>query len=267
MGVTLDLRLIDHERIVVHGLSIVNAAIKQGNPELLRAYLAELPIDIEPSVVEYRTNRLARLREFNAPAIIIENEERLLRYANGEAYRASEFKDASFDELRQLLGTWCWPCHSFSLDKSWNELHWFLEPRVGPDDLPLFPLRPMKGDPRQSMFDKPLLGAATCPLDDLGDPIIRTLGSTESDCFGYNPPETVRLIYRALECVEPGRWTDHTVFRGALYRQVYPDMDDEEVADRVEDDLSFARDVFPVFLSAYSKASDKGFGVSCEYSL
>jgi hypothetical protein len=127
MGVTLDLRLIDHERIVFGGLRIVNEALRHQDPARLRAYLAELPIDVDPVVVEFRKERLAKLRELAAPEIIIQNKERLLRLANGDAYRAEEFAKAPLDELRELLGTWCWMSHSYGLDKAWDE-HWFLEP-------------------------------------------------------------------------------------------------------------------------------------------
>jgi hypothetical protein len=78
MGVILDLRLIDHERIVVCGLQAVNDAIRHQDAELLRDYLRGLPIEVDATVVGYRKSRLTRLRELNAPAIIIQNEERLL---------------------------------------------------------------------------------------------------------------------------------------------------------------------------------------------
>ena len=124
MGVTLDLRLIDHERIVVRGLPAVNDAICHNDPERLREYLKGLPIDVDPAVVEYRQTRLAKLREFAAPEIIIQNEERFLRWANGEAYQPMEYQNSTLNELRHLLGTWCWVTHSYSLDKAWDELHW-----------------------------------------------------------------------------------------------------------------------------------------------
>ncbi|MBI2806484.1 MAG: hypothetical protein HYX68_16000 [Planctomycetes bacterium] len=267
MGVSLDLRVIDHERIVVRGLEVVNAAIRQRNLDLLRTYLADLPIEVNQEAVDYRVARLAKLREFAAPAIIIENEERLLRFANGEAYRPSEFASASFDDLRHLLGTWCWVAHSYSLDKAWQQLHWFLEPGHGPKDHPLFPLRPMRGDPGQTIFDKALLGMSSYPIDDLGSPVIRTLGSIEDDCFGYNPPEVVKVIHDALECVTLNSWTGHIPFRSELYRQDNPAIDDEEIASRVENDLSFAREAFPILRAAYRTAAEKGYGVSCEYSL
>jgi hypothetical protein len=267
MGVTLDLQLIDHERIAVRGLQVVNDAIRDNDPERLRDYLRELPIDVNPSVVEYRKARLARLREFDAPEMIIRNEEKFLRLATGEAYRPEEFKNATLDELRQLLGTWCWVSHSYSLDKAWDELYWFLEPVAGSDDFPLHPIRPRVGNSNQTVFDKALHGAVHYPNDELGDPVIRTLGSRERDCSGYNPPETCKVIAAALQRVDPSAWQGHVPFRCELYRRASPEMDAEDIAGRVDDELGYARDVFPVLVAAYAKAVEKGYGVSCEYSL
>jgi hypothetical protein len=267
MGVTLDLRLIDHERIAVRGLRAANDAIRLGDPEPLRNYLAGLPVDVNPSIVELRTARLTTLRALKAPEIIIRNEERLMGMANGEAYRPEAFTNATLDELRQLLGTWCWMSHNYSLDKAWDELHWFLEPVAGPDELPLHPSRPKVGDPSQTVFTEALQGAVHYPKDDRGDPVIRTLGSHEPDCSGYNPPETCGVILEALQRVEPVRWEEHIPFRCELYRRAIPDMDDEEIADCVDNDLSFAREAFPVLVAAYAEAVEIGYGVSCEYSL
>jgi hypothetical protein len=267
MGVTLDLRLVDHERIVVRGLQAVCDAIHNDDPDRLRNYLRSLPIDVDPAVVEYRNSRLSKLRELSAPEIIIRNEERLLRIANGDAYRPEEFENATLDELRQLLGTWCWLSHSYSLDKAWDELHWFLEPMAGSDDLPLYPIRPQVGDSNQSIFNKALNGAVHYQTDELGDPVIRTLGSHERDCSGYNPPESCKVILAALQAADPSAWEEHVPFRCELYRRAEPEMDQEEIVGRVENELAMARAAFPVLVSAYSKAIDKGYGVSCEYSL
>jgi hypothetical protein len=267
MGVTLDLRLIDHERVVVRGLQVVNDALRQGDPEILRTYLAGLPVDVDSSVVDFHRERLCRLREVEAPETIIRNEEQFLRLANGEACRPEEFQNSTLDELRQLLGTWCWVTHSYSLDKVWEELHWFLEPMAGPGDFSLHPLRLNVGDPNLSVFAKALQGELHYAKDDLGDPVIRTLGSREPDCSGYNAPETSAVILEALQRVEPAAWDDQVPFRCELYRRACPDLDNEEIASLVEDELLFARDAFAVLIAAYSKAVEKRCGVSCEYSL
>jgi hypothetical protein len=201
-----------------------------------------------------------------APEIIIRNEEQFLRLANGEAYRPEEFQNSTLDELRQLLGTWCWLTHSYSLDQAWDELHWFLEPMAGPDDFPLHPSRPDVGDPNQSLFTKALHGEVNYPKDDLGDPVIRTLGSRERDCSAYNPPQAAAAILAALQGVDPAAWDDHVPFRCQLYRRACGDLKNDEIT-FVEDELSRARDAFAVLIAAYAKAVEKGYGVSCEYSL
>jgi hypothetical protein len=267
MGVTLDLRLIDHERIAVRGLEAVNEAIRKKDPEVLRGYLESLPIDVEPAEVDLRLRRIARLREFNAPPIIVENEERLLRFANGEAFQPAAYQHANFDELRRLLGMWCWASYCYSLDKSWNELHWFLEPAAGPDEYPLDPMRPRVGDPHQPVFAKALQGAEHYPLDNLGEPVIRTLGSREPDCSGYNPPAVAAAILAALQGVDTDSWNELVGFRTELYGRACTNLNAEDISDAVAEELDCAREFFPVLLGAYTNAVQKGFGVSCEFSL
>jgi hypothetical protein len=267
MGVTLDLRLIDHERIVVRGLPVVNDAIRNNDPEILREYLRALPVDVDSSVIEYHQTRLARLREVKAPEVIIQNDERFLRMATGEAYRPEAFQSSTLDELRQLLGTWCWLTHSYSLDKAWEELRWFLEPRTGPAGRLLHPQPPPAGDPHQSTFDRALDGSVAYPTDMQSQPVIRTCGSAESGCSGYNPPEISKIIAARLRDVDPHTLKEQVPFRSDLYRQAVPGLTNEDIADFVADELAIATDTFPVLGVAYAKAAEKGFGVSCEYSL
>jgi hypothetical protein len=57
------------------------------------------------------------------------------------------------------------------------------------------------------------------------------------------------------------------MFRCAeLYRRACGDLNDEAIT-FVEEELSRARDAFAVLVAAYSKAVEKGYGISCEYSL
>jgi len=266
MGITLDLRLVDHERIVVRGLPVVNDAIRGKDPGILREYLLTLPIEVDPELVEYHTERLTRLREFTAPEEIVQAAERFLAFAKGEPYQPAKIEQSTFDELRQLLGTWCWLNHSYSLDKSWQNLHWFLEPVDGTDDVTC-PQYPEVGDPGQSVFCKGLKGAIPYPKDDLGDPIIRTLGSTEPGCSGYNPPETCKVIYEALQRVDPADWGELVPLRSDLYWRTGWGLTEDDIAILIEDELTFARDAFPILVAAYARAVEKGFGVSCEYSL
>ena len=225
-----------------------------------------MPVDVDQSIVDRHTRRLAKLREFKAPDIIVQNEERFLGLARGEPYQTDQLEKATFAELRDLLGTWCWLNHSYSLDKAWSDLHWFLEPVVGPV-YPTCPRYLEVGDPEQTVLTKAMKGEKPYPKDDLGDPVIRTLGSTDADCSGYNPPETCKLILQALQAVDVASWEELVPVRCALYKQENPDMPEEDVADCVANELSFAIEAFPILQSAYSRAVEKNFGVSCEYSL
>jgi hypothetical protein len=263
MGAEIALALIDHECIVVQGLPVVNAALRQNNPEILREYLATIPVDVDSSIVTLHKERLARLRDFNAPETVIEIEERLLESATGESYRPEAFREATFDQLRGLLGNWCAASRSYSLDKAWSELHWFLQPGAGTGYSLLDTWLPKVGDPDQTVLSKALQGAVHYPTDDLGKPLF---GEPGPYALGYNPPETCQVILDALQNVEPAAWRDHVPFRSTLYRRECPDMSNEEIARRVENDLSFAKEAFPVLLSAYTKAVDKAYGVSCSYS-
>jgi hypothetical protein len=268
MGVTLDLRLIDHERIAVRGLNAVNDAIRNQNPEILRDYLATLPVEVRPSLIDFHERRLSKLRALKAPEIIIENEELFVGMAKGEPYRPRAFATATLDELRHLLGTWCWLTHSFSLDKVWDELHWFLEPIAGPDEFLLSPYPFAKvGDTNLTVFTKSLMGSTHYPKDDLGEPIIHTCGSRQDGCSGYNPPEACREILSALSAVNPASWDAQVPFWCELYRRANPTSDHEDIASRAQDELDSARGAFPILVSAYTRAVELGWGVSCEYSL
>jgi hypothetical protein len=266
MGVTLDLRLIDHEHIVLGGTRAVNDAIRKKEPNILYEYLVSLPVEVDPAIVDRYTQRLARLREFKAPAIIIQNEERFLDLAKGAPYQPERLQEATFDQLRELLGTWCWINHTYSLDKTWQDLHWFLEPVAGSIHA-TSPQYPEVGDSAQSIWTKCMKGSIPYPKDELGDPIIRTLGSNEPGCTGYAPPDVCKEALAALQKVDPENWTEHFAFRRELYKKGTPGLSDEDIDVCIESELTFAMDAFPVLLAAYTKAVERGFGVSCEYSL
>jgi hypothetical protein len=87
------------------------------------------------------------------------------------------------------------------------------------------------------------------------------------DCSGYNTPEDAKAILNALKNVDPAAWTEHVGLRRELYGRDSAGLDFEDIVGRVEDDVTWAREAFSTLLAAYSKAVDKGYAVSCEYSL
>lgn len=267
MGVTLDLRMIDHHHVVEDGVVAINEAISRSEASILVDYILEIPFTPDPEAIAYRQARCERLREVKAPDVIIQNEERLMRLVTGEAYSRDELSKQSLDELRQLLGTWRWAEYSFSIDKLWSELDWFLQPAEGPDDFPMYPLRPKVGDEEQTLLDQVLKGSQQSPLDNSDIPIITPCGSDEEDCFGYNPPSTVAEIVPALTAINPNAWADLVPQRIAMYKKTTLDVADSSIQGIVDRELEFARDAFPVCLKAYNTAMEHGFGIACEYSL
>jgi hypothetical protein len=266
MGVILDLRMIDHEYVVEHGLPLVNTAIAANDASILVEYILSIPFTADPDAVEQLRARCNRLREVQAPDVIIQDEERVLALVTGDEYSREKLTAKTLDELRELLGTWCWAQNSFRLDKAWYELDWFLQPADGPEDRLMFPARHEVGDPAQTLFDQALLGSQPSPLDDTGTPVIRTCGSQEDGCFGYNPPDTVRAIDKALSTIEVQRWDELIPQRIDQYRRASFNLGDA-VDDVVARELEFARRAFPVLQKAYNTACERGFGVACEYSL
>jgi hypothetical protein len=266
MGVTCDLRLIDHEHVVQRGLPAVNRALKASDPALLRDYILSLPYHPNPDVIAMREDRLARLRHFEAPAIIIENEERLLAVARGEACSPAALAKLSLEQLRETLGQWNWINCSYSLDKAWYELDWFLQPADGEGELLLYPSRPKAGDARQTLLDQALVGARPSPCDSSGAPLIRTCGSPDAT-FGYNDPPTAAAIAAALCAIDPQSWSELLPARIDLHRRAEPGMDEVEAADWAKGELEFAQGAFPVLRQAYQDAAARHSGVACEYSL
>lgn len=268
MSVTLDFRLIDHQRIAVTGLKAVNDSIRDRNPEILRGYLATFPVEISARVVNELRTILSELHKLKGPREVIEDQERLLHFAEGNAYRPPAFRASTFDELRHLLGTWCWMNHCYSIGKSWAELGWFLEPIAELDEVSFFAGRVVGSDLSSlSIFAKALRGEADYPRDGLGEPVIRTCGTPGRDCSGYNPPPTAGSILSELKRVEPNSWDAHLPARYDLHRRYCPYLDAKQAKARASQELEFARSAFGTLLEAYSSATEKGYGVSCEYSL
>src|SRR6185295_8459646 len=254
MGVTCDLRLIDHKHVVEGGLTAVNRARAANDPAGLRDFIASLPFQSNPEVLAMREGRLSRLRQLQAPPIILENEERMLALARGDAYSPAALAKQSLDELRETLGHWNWVNCSYSLDKAWYELDWFLQPAEGEGDLLLYPSRPKPGDPHQTRLDQALNGASEPP------PVIRTCGSPEAG-FGYNDPPAVAAIDVALQSIDPQSWSKLLPARMDLYRRA-EHLDEAEAAEIAGREFEFARRAFPVLQQAYRDAAERGFGVA-----
>lgn len=266
MGVTFDLRMIDHRHVVERGFRAVNNAIAKGDTSILIEYILTIPFTPDPEVIAYRQARCHKLRELKAPGVIIQNEERMLRLVNGDAYSCDELSTKTISELCHLLGTWGWAHNSFGVDKAWYELDWFLQPADGPDDYLMYPIRPKVGDPAQTTIDQALKGSQKSPVDSTGSPIIRPCGSDEDDCFGYNPPKSIPLINEALAAIDAQTWDELVPRRIDQYRRASQSLGDN--ADGiVAQELEHARTAFTVMQKAYTTAQEKGFGVACEYSL
>jgi hypothetical protein len=154
---------------------------------------------------------------------------------------------------------------SYSLDKAWYELDWFLQPAEGEGELLLYPTRPSAGQRGQTLLDRALLGAQGSPRDASGAPLIGSCGSEGE--FGYNDPETAAAICEALQAIDPQSWSRLLPRRIELHRRAQPDLSEDEAAEFAGRELEFAQDAFPILLRAYRDAQARRFGVACEYSL
>ena len=266
MGVTLDLRMIDHEHVVESGLRVVNDAISRNDPAVLVEYILSLPFEPNLDVIAFRKSRCDKLRELNAPQVILDNEERFLRFVTGEFYSFAHLSTLTFDELRELLGTWRWVEYSFSVDKRWWDLEWFLQPKAGNEKFPLYPIRPSVGDPEQTLFDKSLHGSQASPEDISGSPIITSCGSPEGGCFGYNPPDLVREISSTLQSVNMDAWDALIPERIDLYKRE-PLLTREDLDELVNREIMHAREALSIVKTAYKTAVDLGFGMAAEFCL
>ena len=118
MGVTLNLRLIDHHHVVENGIPAVNRALAANDASILAEYIVSIPFAPDQEAIAFRQARCDRLRELNAPDVILQNEERMLGLVRGDAYSRDEILSKPLDQLRQLLGSWCWVQNSYSIDKA-----------------------------------------------------------------------------------------------------------------------------------------------------
>lgn len=265
MSVLFNLRLIDHANVVELGGAAINEAISKSDPKVLLRHLLSIPYRPDEKLIEYRRRRVDSLRKLNAPEVIVASELTALRLATGEAYAPEVLATHSLDQLRNVLGTWGWVGNSYSIG-AWQELEWFLHSASGRDDLASELGKPEIGSPDQSIFDKALRGSQLSPLDTKGQPVIRTCGSTDEDCFGYNPPSVVQEISIALDAIDPMSWHLLLPRRKQLLTESTPDLRDC-VDEIVTDELDGAGTAFAILKTAYGRARDQGFGAACEYSL
>ena len=265
MGVTLDLRLIDHVRVTSKDAPAVNRAVLENDARILLDYIVAIPFTPDPDTIAYRQERLKKLQDLHAPAVIIENEVTLLKNAKGEGYTSDILRSKTLDELRVILGQWGRYQDTYRLE-TWYGLDWFLQPAEGPDDLLTIPIRPKAGDPMQTLLDQALKGSELSPVDCEGMPLIRTCGSKDEDCFGYNPPEKVAVIHDRLSAVDVQKWDDLVPQRIELHQRNWR-YSSEQLNKHVEHELAYAREGFEVLLKAYGDARDREFGVACEYNL
>jgi hypothetical protein len=251
MGVSLALVLIDHENVVARGLPVLSSAITAGDAAPLREFLRNLPFETNAELTRYYGDRLARLRAFEAPPMIIEAEERRLATM---APPTEEFlASAGLEDLRLLLGRWCSEARAVDLDKSWDLIHWYCDPERR---------QRAHGDWRfaqvvaPSPLDLALHGLGPYPTDCTGAPVIRTGGNVDGSY--YNPPAVVAQIHEALQQVNPQSWQALDRDLEQLAEENRPYLWD---ADRLE----YAGAYFDQLASCYQQAAARGFGVSCEF--
>jgi hypothetical protein len=253
LGICLALCQIDHEGIVEGALPLVNDAIRSGELAPLRAHLKSLAFDESDELAERLRQRVAALRELDAPVFLIEGTER--RLANARRPEPATIDLASLDELRELVGGWCREARSLDLDKSWDLIHWYSDPvrreRADGDwrsRLPGFTPSP---------FDYAVHGHEPYPQGSDGQPVIRTGGDPDSSW--YNPPAVVTEIAEAVRRVAVDDWPAIDRALRQVPRDAQPYLAD------CDDRLEYAREAFNRFACFYLAASKRRFGVSVEF--
>jgi hypothetical protein len=247
MGVSLALVAIDHEAIVERGLAVLNDAIAAGDPEKLRAYMRGLAVDVDPAIVAVHEKRLATLKSMNAPRVILENEKRLLTQAKDPRAGLDE---ARLPELRGRLGAWCFRSRDCDIDKLWDVVHWFCDPkrRKHKLDEPRFP-DDKKAKP--TTFDLAIHGEAPGPTDADGEPFF----GDAMDPVRYNPPATTQKIAKALAAVDKSGWP-------ALAKKL---DDDACYLGGLQDALGAATEARERLARFYARFAERGFGVSVSF--
>ncbi len=201
-GVTLALRLIDHQRVAKEDRAVIEQFLAERDSTALVDYIASLPFSQDADLVQKAEARIigpqkATCLNMSAKEIRRYNEmwKQIIACLNGSAYQADALRDQSIDSLRELLGQWGSPVKSYDLLEDWKLVEWYLQPFDTPPNLS-FPRRLNVKRQDRNPFDWALLGRDDSPTDSLGAPLIRSCGSREPECFGYNPPDAVLEILR-----------------------------------------------------------------------
>jgi hypothetical protein len=252
MGISLALYQVDHTNIVVKGLALVNEALRTQKTENLRTFLKSLRFDESPELVEYFQNRVDRLREVEAPPMIIEWEEK--RLASVLPPQPGFIDWLSLDELRAMLGSWCREARSIDLDKLWDLIHWYCDPNRR---------KRLDGGWRflkyytPSAFDYAFHGEAPYPLDLCGDTVIRTGGLQEMSW--YNSPQVVDQIAQAMSRTDCNDWDVIDEQMDSLSEEKRPYLSG------IQDRLNSVMKTFSRLSAFYISAAYRGFGVSVEF--
>ena len=123
---------IDHQRVAIEGAHALNEAIRNNDLEILRKYLEQLRFYPEDSIVEFRADRINKLKEISAPAEMIEMEIETLSLINGDAYVRDVLEKDGFDILRQKL---------VNLFIPWNGFECYFKDEVSTRVAEMFPLK------------------------------------------------------------------------------------------------------------------------------
>jgi hypothetical protein len=208
------------------------------------AELIAAPRDVDEGLVAVRRARLKKLGELRAPEVILESERRQLALALLEGRRVDPEALGRDGLVAHLLQ---WGCHHpTDLDKAADLIHWWCDParrgRRGPS------WRPEVAGARETGFDRMVHGAQEPP------PPLELEG-------GYNPPAAVAEVARALETVDPARWST-AVFDGVDGEDLpYPASSSTDAAKH----LDYARAHFRALRAGYDRARRLGLGLAISY--
>jgi hypothetical protein len=219
----------------------------------LRALLRELPFDESPDLMAVQERRLARLRQLNAPSVIIENEELALSQFRRPSGKLLD--EAPLEELRSMLVRWNTRARTCDLSKLWDVLHWFCDEgrrqRVEGD------WRLQRPNFQPSEIDFAIHGFERHPSDAAGQPIIVSGGMKDADW--YNPPEVVRRIAHKLAGIDTSAWKSIDAELDQVPHESQPYFGG------LQERFACVTELFPRFCPFYRQAADRGFGVSVEF--